>query len=157
MGVNITGGLCECGCGQPAPLSPTTWRAEGYVAGQPRRFISGHNGRVRPKDPRSLWERIRSRCVRVGDCLVWQGCTIRGGYGQIVDNKKSIFVHRATWEHFNGPIPAGMEVDHVYAKGCRYTACCEPSHLEAVTPSENCKRRTKPTGRAAARLKRVGG
>lgn len=35
--------LCECGCGNAAPISSRTERARGYVAGHPRRFIRGHN------------------------------------------------------------------------------------------------------------------
>lgn len=37
--------LCECGCGGPAPISKVTDRTHGYVRGQPRRFISGHQRR----------------------------------------------------------------------------------------------------------------
>jgi len=33
--------LCECGCGQPAPIA--TRNRRGYTKGQPLRFISGHN------------------------------------------------------------------------------------------------------------------
>src|SRR5262249_36848984 len=35
--------LCECGCGEPAPIAK---RAEdGYLKGQPKRFIHGHSSR----------------------------------------------------------------------------------------------------------------
>jgi hypothetical protein len=37
--------LCECGCGQPAPISGVTDRRKGWVKGKPRRFIHGHNTR----------------------------------------------------------------------------------------------------------------
>jgi hypothetical protein len=43
--------LCECGCGQPAPISPDTNRPKGYTKGQPRRFVNGHGARVRPPKP----------------------------------------------------------------------------------------------------------
>jgi very-short-patch-repair endonuclease len=36
-------GLCHCGCGQQTTVSPKDWPLKGYVAGEPRRFISGHN------------------------------------------------------------------------------------------------------------------
>lgn len=39
------GGLCLCGCGNPAPVARTTKAAYGHVAGHPVRFISGHNSR----------------------------------------------------------------------------------------------------------------
>ena len=35
-----------------------------------------------------------------------------------------------------GPIAEGMVVDHL----CRNRACCNPSHMEIVTPVENVKR-----------------
>jgi hypothetical protein len=35
--------LCECGCGNPAPLSKQTDKKRGYVKGEPMRFIAGHN------------------------------------------------------------------------------------------------------------------
>ena len=34
--------LCDCGCGQPAPLSTRTRLERGQVRGQPVRFIRGH-------------------------------------------------------------------------------------------------------------------
>jgi hypothetical protein len=33
---------CECGCGQPAPISKYTIRKRGWVKGQPVRFVLGH-------------------------------------------------------------------------------------------------------------------
>jgi len=35
--------LCECGCGQPAPIATGTDPRYGCIKGQPRRFIAGHN------------------------------------------------------------------------------------------------------------------
>lgn len=43
------GQLCECGCGQPAPIAKATNRRKGHVKGEPTRFVSGHNGRGKPK------------------------------------------------------------------------------------------------------------
>lgn len=43
--------LCECGCGQPAPIANHTRRALGHVKGQPIRFIRGHNGHREDADP----------------------------------------------------------------------------------------------------------
>lgn len=42
---NNTPRLCECGCGNPAPVAINTNAKRGWVKGQPVRFISGHNGR----------------------------------------------------------------------------------------------------------------
>ena len=37
--------LCECGCGQQAPIATKTDRKYGWVKGQPKRFILGHTGK----------------------------------------------------------------------------------------------------------------
>lgn len=42
--------LCECGCGNPAPISTKTRPERGQVKGQPVRFIRGHHNRVRSEE-----------------------------------------------------------------------------------------------------------
>ena len=37
--------LCECGCGQPAPIATYTSEKYGWVKGQPKRFIHNHHHR----------------------------------------------------------------------------------------------------------------
>jgi hypothetical protein len=95
----------------------------------------------------TLWERVLARCVRIGDCLVWQGYVTPKGYGQI--NRKDYeqrkggglaYVHRVAYEHAHGPIPPGLTIDHVEDRGCRFKACCEETHLEVVTRGENSRR-----------------
>lgn len=39
--------LCECGCGEPAPIAKHTVTKLGYVKGQPIRFINGHHFKLR--------------------------------------------------------------------------------------------------------------
>ena len=38
--------LCECGCGQAAPIARGTHRKYGWLKGQPLRFLIGHRGRL---------------------------------------------------------------------------------------------------------------
>lgn len=38
--------LCECGCGEPAPIAKQTNRPQGRVKGQPMRFIRGHHNHL---------------------------------------------------------------------------------------------------------------
>lgn len=50
--------------------------------------------------------------------------------------------HRVAYELTRGPIPAGMEIDHL----CRVRSCVNPDHLEAVTRGENLRRGRGKTG-----------
>lgn len=48
----IPAGICQCGCGQPAPIATRTSAKHGWVNGQPKRFIRGHRHRlVEPPSP----------------------------------------------------------------------------------------------------------
>lgn len=45
--------------------------------------------------------------------------------------------HIVAWERAYGPVPDGMEVEHL----CRVRHCCAVHHLELVTRSENERRK----------------
>lgn len=45
-------------------------------------------------------------------------------------------MHRVVYELVVGPIPDGMQLDHL----CRQRACCNPDHLEPVTCLVNVRR-----------------
>src|SRR5262249_28742610 len=49
-------------------------------------------------------------------------------------------VHRIAWRELVGPIPDGLVLDHVKARGCATNACCWPAHLEPVTSRINTLR-----------------
>ena len=49
-------GLCECGCGQMTRKSPKTSARAGYVKGQHRRFVKGHQNRRSVKHNKQLKE-----------------------------------------------------------------------------------------------------
>ena len=54
---------------------------------------------------------------------------------------KNKLVQRVIWETFNGPVPAGLVLDHL----CRVRCCVNPSHLEPVTDRVNILRGVGPT------------
>lgn len=90
-----------------------------------------------PCRPRPLIERLLAK-VRPADsgCWIFTGAIAASGYGVIGAGPRGTgvaLVHRAAYEHFVGPIPAGLHIDHL----CRVRACCNPEHLEAVTQREN--------------------
>ena len=37
--------LCECGCGQVAPIATRNWHKKGIKKGQALRFVCGHHRR----------------------------------------------------------------------------------------------------------------
>lgn len=45
--------LCECGCGNSAPIASRTRTYCGHIKGMPIRFINGHRTRIQPKGEKS--------------------------------------------------------------------------------------------------------
>lgn len=71
-------------------------------------------------------------------CWLWQGTQQQKGYGMRWDTagKRMVYLHRVNYEHFVAPIPDGHQIDHL----CKKPPCCNPAHLDAVTPQENNRR-----------------
>lgn len=69
------------------------------------------------------------------ECWPWLASVNGEGYGWFRDGKVRN-AHRVAYEHFVGPIPAGMDVDHL----CRNTGCVNPAHLQPVSRRENILR-----------------
>lgn len=75
--------------------------------------------------------------VEVTDgCWLWTGCQVQNGYGQFRFDGRTGLAHRWAYEHFVGPIPDGLDLDHL----CRVRHCVNPAHLEPVTRAENLHR-----------------
>jgi len=73
-----------------------------------------------------------------GACVVWTGKKDSHGYGRVWDSSQQRLVqaHRAAYEQSVGPVPAGMQLDHL----CNVRSCVLVAHLEPVTPFENSAR-----------------
>lgn len=81
----------------------------------------------------------------LGSCWTWlppdDGC----GYGQFYLNGSVVRAHRYSYEAFVGPIPDGLDIDHL----CRNPRCVNPEHLEPVPPRENLLRGFSPAANNA--------
>lgn len=88
--------------------------------------------------PASFEERFWSKVVRDDDglyCWPWIASTAHG-YGQINRDGRPRMAHRVAYELLVGPIPEGLDLDHL----CSTPRCCNPSHLEPVTRGVNVSR-----------------
>lgn len=70
--------LCECGCGQVAPLAKGNFPKRGVVKGQQLRFVHGHNARLRTKQPCEV-EDCDLKAHAHGYCSVHAGRQARHG------------------------------------------------------------------------------
>ena len=78
------------------------------------------------------------------DCWIWQLGIKGGGYGQKWDKerKKCVSAHKWYYEQLLGPVPTGMDLDHL----CRVRRCVNPDHLEPVSRKENLRRGPRVSG-----------
>lgn len=88
----------------------------------------------------TVTERFWPKVERVEDgCWLWTASLTGDGYGRISLGGKfgpMGLAHRVAYELLVGPIPEGLELDHL----CRVRRCVNPEHLEPVTHAENVRR-----------------
>lgn len=75
--------------------------------------------------------------VPFSGCWLWTRALKGAGYAQVgYGNRRSVSAHILAWKFRHGPVPEGMELDHL----CRVRSCINPDHLEPVTHRENALR-----------------
>jgi len=78
-----------------------------------------------------FWEKV-DRSGGNSTCWIWTAHRDAKGYGSFESRR----AHRVAYEMMVGPIPDGLQIDHL----CRVTSCVNPKHLEPVTLAENLRR-----------------
>lgn len=100
---------------------------------------------------RRFWRHVE---ITTGGCWLWTGSLSGKGYGRFHSGGRrgrSLRAHRVAYELLVGPIPDGLQLDHVTAWGCTSKACVNPAHLEPVTNRVNVLRGVGPTAQNAAK------
>lgn len=103
----------------------------------------------------SLAEKISTKAIKVGDCLIWQGQKDKRGYGFLRLDGRLQRAHRIAFVLRNGPIPEGMVILHA----CDNPSCVNPDHLSMGTQHANVRdmldkgRANKATGNRNAKTK----
>lgn len=84
----------------------------------------------------TFMDKLNASMREANECWVWVGHKKPDGYGRLSINGRMKYAHRVAYEILVGPVPHGMELDHL----CRNTSCVNPAHLEPVTHRENILR-----------------
>ena len=101
-------------------------------------------------DAMTVEERFWVKVEKTESCWIWTGAHKNSGYGSFWAGDRSVLAHRYSWALEHGPVPEGLELDHL----CRVRDCVRPDHLDPVDHAENSRRgllgwaspqRTRPT------------
>lgn len=81
-------------------------------------------------------------------CWIWMGAASGAVRSHNYGTWRGRKAHRVAYETAKGPIPFGLELDHL----CRNTLCVNPDHLDPVTRRVNVERQPKVIAARSATL-----
>ena len=92
--------------------------------------------------PKRIADKIE---VASNGCWIWiawieKRAPRKLSYGKVWWDGTMRYAHRVIYTLLVGPIPVGLQLDHVKDRGCQGPPCVNPNHLEPVTPGENVRR-----------------
>ncbi len=117
------------------------------TCGHPSRLsdhISVHRTRMSERRVARFWSHVE----KTPGCWEYRGSHYPNGYAHTA-LFGARYAHRAAYVLVKGPIPAGLQIDHL----CRNRGCVNPDHLEAVTLRENLMR--SPIQRSALNARKT--
>lgn len=91
-----------------------------------------------------FWEKVDTS----GECWLWTASCGTKGYGQFRIGRRMVSAHKVSYEMANGPVPDGLQVDHI---DCVSRRCVRPNHLRKVTNKQNGENRAGARGASGKR------
>jgi len=129
-------------CGQRACVNPSHLRAVPQAENIQMMVLRGPSrepnlyepGRPPPTPDERFWSKVERRGA--DECWPWLGAKKATGHGVFRFNGKTVRAYRYSYELLVGPIPHGLQIDHL----CENPPCVNPAHLEPVTHHVNLER-----------------
>jgi len=91
-----------------------------------------HRRDITPED--HFWAKVS----KTDNCREWTAAKSVDGYANFWYRNSWLRAHRVSYEWARGPIPAGMQVDHM----CRNPGCVNPEHMRLATNALNSQNRS---------------
>lgn len=144
------------GTGCPVPPPPPPPPTKGDQLSILTAIVEASSPLPAVRGQRPAWARFWEKVDRTdpSGCWLWTASTSHNGYGQFTVTAVPIKAHRWAYTNLVGPIPAGLQLDHVCHSTdelcpgggtCRHRRCVNPAHLEPVTARTNTHRGTGVT------------